>query len=99
MHVRAVVEVLSLTESLLKSENDGMEFGSLAGGLLPRRETFGEGLVPTPSSHSNACAGTKSSWVSIASATTVNVENHLVDHFATVEGIQKASLRVIWIGR
>ena len=73
---------------MLQSENDGIEFGSLAGGhwSLPSRETFGEGLVPAPSSHSNACAGTKSSWVAIASATTVNVENHLVDHFATVTG-------------
>ena len=95
MHVRAIVELLSLIDGLLEGEDDGIEFGSLVRGhwLLPIRQTFSEGLVPAPFSHSNAGAGTKGSWITIASATTVNVHNHLVDHLATVEGNCKAFVR------
>ena len=94
MHVRAVVELLSLIDSLLESENDGVEFGSLAGGhwFFPSWQTFGEGLVPAPSSHSDARAGTKGSWTPIASATTVDVKNHLVDHLARVK-VESQGLR------
>ena len=88
VHVRVIVELLSLIDSLLESENDGTEFGSLIGGhwLIPSRQTFGEGLVPAPSSYSDACAGTKGSRRPVASATTVNVENHLVDHLVRLKG-------------